>query len=146
VITPVLKKLVRCFFPARPTAYEGEPLNPRAQIALGEGTLPPPMLMYLVAGTADANWFIDSGRLAVESIEEALRRQGTSLDDFSSVLDFACGAGRVIRHLSSRSNLALAGCDYNPQLVSGASATYHLRISRSIRRPQTCHTPTRSLT
>jgi len=86
-------------------------------MAFDEGTLPPPLLMYLVAGTADANWFIDSGRLAVESIEEALRRQGTSLDNFSSVLDFGSGAGRVIRHLSSHSNLALAGCDYNPQLV-----------------------------
>ncbi len=73
--------------------------------------------MYLVAGTADANWFIDSGRLAAESIEDALRRQGSDLGRFSSVLDFGCGVGRVIRHLRSRPNLALAGCDYNPQLV-----------------------------
>src|SRR5271167_2565957 len=76
-------ELVRRFLPDRFTTYSGEPLNSRAQAALDEGILPPPKLMYLVAGTADANWFVDSGRLSLRTIEESLQRQGANLDQFS---------------------------------------------------------------
>lgn len=74
--------------------------------------------MHLVAGTADANWFIAGGRFAAETIQAALHRQGLDLGAFSSVLDFGCGCGRVIPHLRPCLRLnALYGCDYNSKLI-----------------------------
>ncbi|HUI83204.1 MAG TPA: class I SAM-dependent methyltransferase [Candidatus Binatia bacterium] len=113
-----IRQLVRRLFLLRFAGYSGEPFNPRTQAAFEEGTLPPPYLMYLVAGSTDANWFIDSGRFALEAMETSLRRVGADLDQFSTVLDFGCGSGRVIRHLRSRSKLVLHGCDYNRTLVA----------------------------
>ena len=93
-------------------------LSPAAQAALKEGSLPPASLMDLVAGTPDANWFVESGRLGFETIDEAVKRQGLNLNQFSAVLDFGCGSGRVIRHWPSQDNLTLSGCDYNPRLIA----------------------------
>ncbi len=122
-----IREALRSLLPARFSAYTGERLNSRTRVALEEGSLPPPNLMYLVAGSTDANWFFDSGRMAVESIEASLQRVGASLNRLTTVLDFGCGAGRVIRHLHSYSNLALCGCDYNPTLVEWCRT--HLRFA-----------------
>jgi 2-polyprenyl-3-methyl-5-hydroxy-6-metoxy-1,4-benzoquinol methylase len=59
--------------------------------------LPPPTLMMRVAGTVDAAWFLESGRLAEESIRAALERAGAPLGSLKSILDFGCGCGRVLR-------------------------------------------------
>src|SRR5580704_3566202 len=122
-----IREVVRSLLPARFAAYSGERLNSRTRAALEEGSLPPPYLMHLVAGSTDANWFLDSGRIAVESIEASLQRVGASLDQLTTVLDFGCGSGRVIRHLRSYANLALFGCDYNPALIEWCRA--HLRFA-----------------
>src|SRR3954454_986130 len=58
--------------------------------------VPPPHLIVRVAGTPDVAWFLESGRLAAESIGEALERAGTGIDAMTSILDFGCGCGRVI--------------------------------------------------
>jgi SAM-dependent methyltransferase len=108
---------MRIFRGPRMADVSNRVLNPKAQAALNEGSLPPLSLMELVAGTIDANWFIDSGRFGFETIKEAIERQGISLDRFSAVLDFGCGSGRVIRHWCSQTHLKLAGCDYNPRLI-----------------------------
>ena len=42
--------------------------------------MPPPRLIVRVAGTPDVAWFLESGRLAAESIHEALERAETPLD------------------------------------------------------------------
>ena len=60
--------------------------------------VPPPHLIVRVAGTPDAAWFLESGRLAAESIRAALIRAGTAPEKLSSILDFGCGCGRVIRN------------------------------------------------
>jgi SAM-dependent methyltransferase len=59
--------------------------------------LPPPKLIIRVAGTADASWFLESGRLSEEMIRAALGRAGAPLDSLNSILDFGCGCGRVLR-------------------------------------------------
>jgi SAM-dependent methyltransferase len=59
--------------------------------------LPPPWLMVRVAGTGDAAWFVESGRLAEESIRAALGRAGAPLGSLDAILDFGCGSGRVLR-------------------------------------------------
>jgi SAM-dependent methyltransferase len=59
--------------------------------------LPPPVLMIRVAGTTNAAWFMEGGRLAEESIRAALGRSGAPLGSLEAILDFGCGCGRVLR-------------------------------------------------
>lgn len=60
--------------------------------------VPPPHLIVRVAGTPDLAWFLESGRLAAQSIRGALERTGSGVEELSSILDFGCGCGRVIRN------------------------------------------------
>jgi 2-polyprenyl-3-methyl-5-hydroxy-6-metoxy-1,4-benzoquinol methylase len=78
--------------------------------------LPPSRLRVQVAGTADARWFLESGRAAADSMREALERHGRRLEDFGAILDWGCGCGRVIRQLSGL-GAELHGSDANPALV-----------------------------
>lgn len=66
----------------------------------GSLPLPPAKLRVRVAGTADASWFLESARLAEETLRGALGRAGTRLEDMASILDFGCGCGRVLRRLA----------------------------------------------
>ena len=66
--------------PARVRAVDGPPL-------------PPPRLMVRVAGTANGDWFLRSGRAAFDAIAGAV-----PLDEVECVLDFGCGCGRVLRY------------------------------------------------
>ncbi len=65
--------------PGRPAEVDGPPLPPRR-------------LMVRVAGTADADWFLRSGRAAYDAIAAHV-----PLAEIGSVLDFGCGCGRVTR-------------------------------------------------
>ena len=55
--------------------------------------LPPRRLMVRVAGTADGDWFLRSGRAAFDAIAGAV-----PLNEVAAVLDFGCGCGRVLRY------------------------------------------------
>jgi SAM-dependent methyltransferase len=66
--------------PGRPRHVAGPPLPPRR-------------LMVRVAGTADADWFLRSGRAAYDAIAAHV-----PLEELESVLDFGCGCGRVTRY------------------------------------------------
>jgi SAM-dependent methyltransferase len=55
--------------------------------------LPPRRLMVRVAGTANADWFLRSGRASYDAILEHVQQ-----DELRSVLDFGCGCGRVTRY------------------------------------------------
>jgi SAM-dependent methyltransferase len=81
------------------------------------GPLPPPNLIELVAGSSDPYWFRAGGRRAAESLSAILKTAGNPLGNLSSVLDFGCGCGRVIRHIAPLGFRRLAGVDYNPSLV-----------------------------
>jgi SAM-dependent methyltransferase len=72
--------------------------------------VPPAHLIVRVAGTPNAAWFLDCGRLAAQSIRDALARAGTQIDSMGSILDFGCGCGRVIRNWAGL-EASVAGSD-----------------------------------
>jgi SAM-dependent methyltransferase len=103
-------------------AYRGYERVRAAQLPLGpepaaaDGLpVPPPHLIMRVAGTPDVAWFLESGRLAADSIRDALEVAGTRVENASSILDFGCGCGRVVRNWAGL-GVAVAGSD-----LSGAA-------------------------
>jgi len=56
------------------------------------------------------------GALAASSIENALGRNGVTIESLGCILDFGCGCGRVARHWA-RLNAEVHGCDYNRRPV-----------------------------
>jgi SAM-dependent methyltransferase len=82
-----------------------------------EPPLPPPDLVFLVAGTTDIEWFKASGSRAADIIRDLLLRHDVEMADLSAFLDFGCGVGRVTRWWSSLSGPEICGSDYNPILV-----------------------------
>jgi SAM-dependent methyltransferase len=89
--------------PGRLTVAEGPPLPPRR-------------LMVRVAGTADADWFLRSGRASYDAILAHV-----PLDDLGSVLDFGCGCGRVTRYWHDFGG-SMAGSDLSAEAVDWCRA------------------------
>ena len=101
-------------------AYEAvRSLRRGAQASEADGLpLPPPRLRLTVAGTADPEWFLSSGRAAADSIRDALP---VELESLGAVLDFGCGCGRVVRWWQELPG-EVHGTDYNPGLVAWCRA------------------------
>jgi SAM-dependent methyltransferase len=77
--------------------------------------LPPPPLVYLVAGHFNLRWYYESGAEHAALLRSVLARHGYDSASFASVLDFGCGCGRVIRHWQGQPGVH--GSDANPRLV-----------------------------
>jgi SAM-dependent methyltransferase len=84
--------------------------------------LPPARLRIAVAGTPDAEWFLESGRQQATMIREAVGRHGTVLTELDRVLDFGCGCGRVTRHWAGLERPEIHGSDYNRRFVRWCAA------------------------
>ena len=78
--------------------------------------IPPTSLIRLATGTPSIAWYAEGGRLAAESIREALGRQGAVIANGRRLLDLGCGCGRVIRRWAD-TGARLSGTDYNARLV-----------------------------
>jgi SAM-dependent methyltransferase len=78
--------------------------------------VPPAHLIVRVAGTPDAAWFLESGRLAAKSIGGVLERAGTRIESMESILDFGCGCGRVIRNWA-KLDAQIAGSDLSGSAI-----------------------------
>jgi SAM-dependent methyltransferase len=93
-------------------------LLPRPALAPDGLPLPPARLIHAVAGTKDPAWFWQGGQLGAKALTDILARRGLTLATHTSILDFGCGCGRVIRHLAPLAPAAqLRGTDYNPALI-----------------------------
>lgn len=80
--------------------------------------IPPAFFRYLACGSADVDRFLETGRNQVEKlIVPLLLKNQLSIDQFSRVLDFGCGCGRIMRHWSSIQGVEFWGTDRNPKLM-----------------------------
>ena len=84
--------------------------------------IPPPRLRVLVAGTADLNRFLSTGRAQTEYLRDLLAGVDRPLEKMDTILDFGCGCGRMTRWWSELSGPEIHGCDYNPKLVAWCEA------------------------
>lgn len=80
--------------------------------------LPPPLLRVKVAGTADREVFLAQGSEAAATIRAALAASGEPIEEVTSLLDFGCGCGRVLRQWASLPATDVHGTDYNPRLIA----------------------------
>lgn len=95
--------------------------------------LPPPRLIFLVAGSEDLDWFLKSGALSASSMQDILKKNNLALENFESVLDFGCGVGRVIRYWHKMEGPVLFGTDYNPDWIAWCRrnlAFAHFQVNR----------------
>ncbi len=80
--------------------------------------LPPPSLVYAVAGHFDLEEYYESGRTHAELLARVLTDNGFELERFRSLLDFGCGCGRVVRRWRDLPSTHVRGSDYNRRLVA----------------------------
>lgn len=79
--------------------------------------LPPSPLMHKVIARGWSQEFLDLGEEEVNDMTSYLEQSNIEVKDFTSILDFGCGCGRLVRHYLKRTDAKLSGTDYNPNLV-----------------------------
>jgi SAM-dependent methyltransferase len=95
----------------------------------GRGTLTeagaeplPPRRLRARAGAPGAAEYLAGGRRAAQELAAGLRSTGRDPERLTSVLDFGCGAGRVLPHISRLFPGAhCAGCDVDQTAVDWAA-------------------------
>lgn len=89
--------------------------------------IPGPELRHDVAGSSDAKWFLKGGELGAKTIISILVKQGIDFASLTSVLDFGCGCGRVLRHLGHFKSVQLHGTDISRRGIAWCDA--HLNFA-----------------
>lgn len=84
--------------------------------------IPPLRLMALTVAHADWRAFLKTGAATATALDRRAANAGLSFTDARRILDFGCGAGRVIRHLPSLTDAQLFGADYNETLLNWCAA------------------------
>ena len=110
--------------------------------------IPPAELMHLVVGENNVRRFLAGGQQGVADMRLVLARQEVQLSAQSSVLDFGCGCGRVIRWMNEFCQ-DLHGSDYNSDLIDWCSQSLsfaEFRVNQLAPPLSYDHTTTRSLT
>ncbi len=84
--------------------------------------IPPLNLMALTVAYADWKAFLRTGEATAAALDGHASAAGLPFVSAARILDFGCGAGRVIRHLPRMTQAALFGADYNETLLSWCAA------------------------
>ncbi len=84
--------------------------------------IPPLNLMALTVAYADWKAFLKTGEATAKALDGHASAAGLPFASAARILDFGCGAGRVIRHLPRMTQAALFGADYNETLLSWCAA------------------------
>ena len=79
--------------------------------------LPSPKLIYSIMGRFEAELYWEQSVLGRQSITEILRKNPLELSGFSSILDFGCGCGRMMRQWKDLKNTELYGVDHNQRAI-----------------------------
>ena len=81
--------------------------------------LPPARLRVQVSPqSADAGYFLRSGREHAELLRSVLREGGASIEGLGAILDWGCGCGRILRHWKGlAAETRVCGCDINAKAV-----------------------------
>jgi SAM-dependent methyltransferase len=79
---------------------------------------PSPPLVYLVTGQYDIESFYQNGAQGAECIKSILKNNGLDINAFTSILDFGCGCGRIMRFWNILNGPELFGVDYNRRLIN----------------------------
>jgi SAM-dependent methyltransferase len=93
-----------------------------ALLNAGELPLPPAKLRVLVCGSADPEYFLDAGRRHAALFREMVDRNGIDPEEWTAILDFGVGCGRVARWWADVQGPAMYGCDPNPLLANWTRA------------------------
>lgn len=92
---------------------------------LPDGLPSPDLKMaFLVTSQFSLNNYFENGQLGARVIREILARHGYSIEGFNAILDFGCGAGRILRHWYQLDAVRRCGTDYNPYLVEWCRQAY----------------------
>jgi O-methyltransferase len=86
--------------------------------------LPSAQARFLVSGTEDAHVFLDLGAKGFKALKDSLRRAGVPPERAGRVLDFGCGAGRILRHWAVYPDVELHGTDYQESAVAWCAANF----------------------
>jgi SAM-dependent methyltransferase len=79
--------------------------------------MPSPKLMHMVSGRYNLEGLYVNGKLGSECIPGILEKNDLKFGQFSSVLDFGCGCGRILRFWQNWRNVKVYGTDYNSVLI-----------------------------
>lgn len=92
----------------------------------------PPRRLRARTGAPGAREFLDGGRHAAEELRTALGSVGRPLEQFDAVLDFGCGAGRVLPWIAQRTRGGrCTGCDVDPVAIRWA-AEHHPALTWAV--------------
>lgn len=126
-----LKARVRRFVPPRVRGWVKRvprALDPlavrRYRRRTGETRPIPPKLLRERTGAFTIAGHFEIGDRCARSLEEALGRVGTTITDYDAVLDFGCGAGKVLQAFYPEHGSRLAGCDIHAPSVEWLRANF----------------------
>ena len=86
----------------------------------GHYPLPPESLRWRVINNTDLRAYLESGQRIAKYFDQRLRSSGGDLSACTHILDFGCGAGRILRGLPPFTQANLTGCDIDPEAIAWA--------------------------